>query len=224
MSTRIGRIGLCTLALGLGAAGLAAARDRAPDRPASGAPASHDLVPPPKRDSVKLRFDKDTITVTFSRVEAKSERVFGKMIPFDTVWRIGGSPQGGGGPTIFRTTVPLQLTGVPRLEPGSYVLYAVTHEHIGARECQSLAMELKTDFSAMAANPWRLYLNTVPADSSTTYDETRDAARVIMYTCELDNFEEKLNIRLLRNGGKTGQVAMAWGEYQGWIDFRVLDR
>ncbi len=207
---------------GLALAGLAAACARTQQvtsggevAPESEARAATTLAGPPKRDSIRQKIGKDTIVVVYTKVPAAGQKVFGGIVPFDTVWRTSLDT-----PPTLRTTAPLQIGGV-QVPAGTYTLYTLPRSLNGARRCELTIGALKVDFSSELASPWQLIFNKQAGEGATEYNPAEDAARVPMYACLLADPEETLQFRFLRSGASTYQLAMSWETAQTWIDFRL---
>lgn len=63
------------------------------------------------------------IRVLYNRPYKKGRRIFGGLVPFDSVWRTGANEA-----TIFETNRPLTIKGTV-LPAGSYSLWTVPREH-----------------------------------------------------------------------------------------------
>jgi hypothetical protein len=98
--------------------------------------------------TIKQRVGLTDFEVVYSRPSAKGREVFGKVVPFGSVWRTGANAAT---KITFSTDVKLNGTEVPA---GSYALYTIPGE-----------------------DEWTIILNKGVGQSGTQYDEKADVTR-----------------------------------------------
>lgn len=76
-----------------------------------------DRASPP--DSTSVRLDGGVARVCYSSPQARGREIMGDLVPYGQPWRLGANE-----PTTLHLTFTAEIGGV-RLEPGSYVLYAI---------------------------------------------------------------------------------------------------
>jgi Protein of unknown function (DUF2911) len=68
--------------------------------------------------SVRLRLNDATVQLCYGRPAARGRTVFGRLVPYDSLWRLGANE-----PTRLSVNRAISLAGIP-LPPGRYSLYA----------------------------------------------------------------------------------------------------
>jgi hypothetical protein len=191
--------------------------------PAAGAGNMQQSNDPARRpsplDSTRLRMGRDTVKVVYSRPRMNGRRIFGGLVPYDSVWRTGANEA-----TTLRTSAALQIGSV-RLDPGTYTLYTIPKEQSGAARCMggpNAAVNPSDRFAGNTATPWTLIISRQTGQWGTTYEPNQDLARLPMLACALIDPVEKFEIRLNQTGLNTAQLIFSWEMMQTWVDFRVL--
>jgi hypothetical protein len=69
--------------------------------------------------TLKQEFGIGSIEIKYSRPAIRSRKIFGKVVPYGTLWRTGANAA-----TQIRFTEPVMVNGMP-LDSGSYVLYTI---------------------------------------------------------------------------------------------------
>lgn len=81
------------------------------------------LTPPPSPDaSFTQEFVKGEITITYSRPLARGRKVFGGLVPFDSLWRTGASSA-----TTIKLTEEV-IVGDKSINAGKYALFTIPGE------------------------------------------------------------------------------------------------
>ncbi len=81
------------------------------------------LTPPPSPDaSFTQEFIKGEITITYSRPLARGRKVFGGLVPFDSLWRTGASSA-----TTIKLTEEV-IVGNKSINAGKYALFTIPGE------------------------------------------------------------------------------------------------
>lgn len=86
---------------------------------ASGEELTNRASPP---DSASVQLGGQVAKICYSSPRARGREIMGELVPFGQPWRMGANE-----PTTLHLTFPAEIGGV-RIEPGSYVLYAVPGE------------------------------------------------------------------------------------------------
>jgi Protein of unknown function (DUF2911) len=71
--------------------------------------------------TVDLRVGTTPVRLCYGRPAMRGRAVFGKLVPFDSLWRLGANE-----PTRLSTAGTISLAGI-RLPPGRYSLYTIPH-------------------------------------------------------------------------------------------------
>jgi len=134
----------------------------------------------------ELEFSQPIIRVIYSRPAQKGRELFGDLVAYDKVWRVGANEA----PEIrFYEDVNL---GGNQVKAGDYALLAVPGE-------DEWTIILSED-----VDQWGAY----------SYDEAKDVLRVQANTSELDESVENFVIQFEGKGKgvQEGMMQMAWGE------------
>ncbi|MBC7935471.1 MAG: DUF2911 domain-containing protein [Rhizobacter sp.] len=86
---------------------------------AAGITAQVKMPAPSPTQTIKQDFALGTIEVKYSRPAAKGRKVFGDLVPFDSLWRTGANAA-----TLIKFTDAVEIQG-KRVDTGSYVLYTI---------------------------------------------------------------------------------------------------
>lgn len=123
------------------------------------------------------------ITVSYSRPFARGRKVFGGLVPFDSLWRTGA----GGAPTINLTEE--MIVGEKLLVPGKYAVFTIP----GQKE-------------------WTIIINADTALHGTFgYDSKKDLYRFIVQAEKEQNFREAFTMELIDLNRKgEGFISLAW--------------
>ncbi|WP_184548023.1 DUF2911 domain-containing protein [Mucilaginibacter sp. FT3.2] len=128
-------------------------------------------VSPP--ESVTGKLDDATVTINYSSPSVKGRKIWGGLVPYDTVWRAGANEA-----TTFETDLPLRIGG-QYLPAGKYGFFIIPGK----------------------ANQWVAIFNNV-ADQwgAFKYDKTKDAIRVNVAAQPLDTGQEMLVYKIVPGG------------------------
>lgn len=77
------------------------------------------LPQPSSTQTIKQDFGMGNIELVYSRPNAKGRKIFGDLVPFDKLWRLGAN-----GATKISINEPIEIGG-KKIDTGSYVLYAI---------------------------------------------------------------------------------------------------
>ncbi len=110
-----------------------------------------------------------TITINYSSPAVKDRKIWGDLVPYDKVWRLGANEA-----TIFETSKDIMVEG-KKLPAGKYSLYAIPGE-----------------------NEWTFIFNSktgqwgIKMDGSTTEDPADDVLRVNAKPMKSSSFNERM--------------------------------
>ena len=128
-------------------------------------------VSPP--DSVTGTIKGATITIHYSSPSVKGRVIWGKLVPYDSVWRAGANEA-----TTFETDKDIKVEGM-RLPAGKYGFFLLPRPD----------------------GKWTAIFNTVPKQwGAFEYDPTKDQLRVEVQTHALSSPVEALNYQITRKG------------------------
>lgn len=126
------------------------------------------------------------LSVDYHRPAVEGRRIWGDLVPYGQVWRMGANEN-----TVFETTTPLTVEGAP-LPAGRYGLHAIPTE-----EAWTIA------FSRMA-DAWGSY----------TYTPDEDALRVSARPTAGTPFQERLAFRFDTPDEHGATLVLHWGEVE----------
>jgi len=132
----------------------------------------------------KIEFDRPIMRVIYSRPAMNGREIFGKLVPYDKVWRVGANEA----PEIrFYEDVTL---GGKSVKAGDYALLAIPGE-------DEWSLILSSDL-----DQWGAY----------SYDQGKDVLRINAATTSLEKPVEHLSIQFEGKGKgvKEGSMKMAW--------------
>jgi hypothetical protein len=122
------------------------------------------------------------ITINYSSPAVKGRKIWGELVPYDKVWRLGANKA-----TIFETSKDIMVEG-KKLPAGTYSLYAIPGE-----------------------KEWTFIFNSktgqwgIKNDGSTTEDPANDVLRVTVKSEKSSSFNERMKFEV----GKKG-FALLW--------------
>jgi hypothetical protein len=126
-------------------------------------------VPTPSPEATfTQQFGDSEIKVAYGRPQVKGRKVFGGLVPFDSLWRTGAGDC---------TSIELKeevIIGDKKMAPGKYALFTIPR-----------------------ANEWVIILNTdVSLHGSFGYDQKKDAHRFSVKPLKTDRFYETFTIEI----------------------------
>ncbi len=131
------------------------------------------------RQTIKQNFALSSIEITYSRPGVKGRKIFGGLVPFDSVWRTGAGTTN----IMFSDTVHINGT---KINPGSYGLISIPHE-----------------------KSWTLIITKqLNVTGSGTYKKDQDVVRVEANTKELNESIETFTMQFanVKNGSCDLQI------------------
>lgn len=157
-----------------------------------GAMAQGERVSPPGTAEATIGGTK--VTIAYSRPYVKGRQVFGNLVPFGKVWRLGANEA-----TKLTTTGPIEINGL-KVPAGEYSLFMLVTEEEGPK----------------------LIVNKVPKQwGAFKYDEGQDLGRVAIEGVRDAPHTEQFTITLESTGPKSGRLGFAWGDGKASADIRV---
>jgi hypothetical protein len=141
--------------------------------PAAGAPAAEMTA------SVKI--DGNNISVKYSAPSSNGRKIFGAIVPYDKVWRIGEKL-----PTAFHTDADLVFKGVT-VKKGDYALFVLP-----------------------GAEKWQLIFAKPAALQSQTLDPKLEVGRANMVLTKPAAVEETCKLTLTKTATVAGKLDLAW--------------
>jgi Protein of unknown function (DUF2911) len=161
------------------------------DKPASAAPSAQDKAArpsPPAKASCSLG-DGATTTVDYSSPRAKGRKIFGGLVPYGEVWRLGANEA-----TTLVTTSEVTVGGT-KVPAGSYTLFAVPN-----------------------ADNWKLVISKKTGEWGTKYaGPDSDLARVDMKTSTLPSPMENFTITFDKTGSGC-TLRVEWEKTRASVD------
>lgn len=118
-----------------------------------------------------------TITINYSSPAVKGRKIWGGLVPYDQVWRLGANKA-----TIFETSKDITVEG-KKLPAGTYSLYAIPGE-----------------------KEWTFIFNSktgqwgIKNDGSTTEDPANDVLRVTVKSEKSASFNERMKFEVGKKG------------------------
>jgi hypothetical protein len=149
-------------------------------------------------DSTTVKVGDATISLRYARPRTRGRRIFGNIVPFDTVWRTGANDA-----TVFATDQELRI-GNTTVPAGRYTLFTLP-----SRSATLLILNKETtrDGEPLAG---------------TDYDSKNDLARIPMTTRTVSAPVEQLTIELQPGSARQGVLRIVWDSREMTVP--VVDR
>jgi hypothetical protein len=144
------------------------------------------------RDTVRATVGRANLLVDYGRPLRRGRTIFGGIVPFDTVWRMGANAA-----TQFRTDADLSMGGVT-IPAGTYTLWTIPSR----------------------TGSWKLVVNRQTGQWGTVYDPARDLARIDLQTETVETPVDQFTITV-EPRGDGGVLALAWDRTRAWVPFTV---
>jgi Protein of unknown function (DUF2911) len=150
------------------------------------------LGQPSPRDTVKTSVQQSTISVDYSRPYKRGRKIFGGVVPYDSVWRTGASNA-----TVLSLQHPIQIdkTVIPA---GKYSLYTIPNRQ-----------------------SWRLIFNTDLIRWPTDPDRSKDIAEVGLQIKPLEKFKDQFTIEI-QETKTGGVLKFQWDNVEAFTDFKII--
>jgi hypothetical protein len=145
------------------------------------------------RDTTRSTVGGAHVTISYDRLLKRGRTVFGDVVPWSAVWRIGGDLA-----THLTTDRDLIVGGVG-VSAGTYTLYSVP-----------------------APTAWQLIVSRQTGQTGVIYDRSADVGRVEMVARTVPQVAERLTITLDSIGPARGRIRVAWDDRAADVPFTVL--
>lgn len=143
------------------------------------------------RDTVRAEINHAMILVDYGRPEMRGRTIFGKVVPWNQVWRLGANAA-----TQLVTNRTLAF-GRTIVRPGTYSLFALPSE-----------------------KGFKLIINFEHGQWGTNYNASKDLARLAMRTTRLKEPVEQFTFDL-KGHGRKGVLSFKWEKTEESIPFTV---
>jgi hypothetical protein len=150
------------------------------------------LGQPSPRDTVKTNVQQSSISVDYSRPYKRERKIFGGVVPYDSVWRTGASYA-----TVLSLQHPIQI-GKTVIPAGKYSLYTIPNRQ-----------------------SWRLIFNTDLIRWPTDPDRSKDIAQVGLQIKPLEKFKDQFTIEI-QETKTGGVLKFQWDDVEAFTDFRII--
>lgn len=147
---------------------------------------------PSPRDTLNASIQNSAVTLNYSRPYKRGRKIFGGVVPYDSVWRTGASNA-----TVLTFHQPMQL-GKTVIPAGSYSLYTIP-----------------------GRQSWRLIFNTNTTRWPTDPDRSKDVAEVPLQIKTLVTLTDKFTIAI-RETNAGGVLTFQWDDVEAYTDFKLL--
>jgi len=137
--------------------------------------------------------EKAIIRVTYSRPSKNNREIFGKLVPFNKVWRAGANEA-----SEIKFYEDVELAG-KKVKAGTYSLFTIPGE-------KEWVIILNSDLDY-----WGAY----------SYKADNDVLRVIVPVNSLSNVVENFSIQFESAGEKQGLMKMAWDKTVITVPFKL---
>lgn len=142
-------------------------------------------------DTVRATVGTANIEIDYSRPMKRGRKIFGNIVPLDTVWRTGANAA-----TQFTTSADL-IFGNTIVPAGKYTLWSLP-----------------------TATGSKLIINSQTGQWGTDYDATKDLARVDLTQTMLTSPVEAFTFAIVPQGS-SGLLKFSWDDREYSIPFRV---
>lgn len=149
---------------------------------------------PSPRDTLTVSIQKSPVRIDYSRPYKRGRKIFGGVVPYDSVWRTGASNA-----TVLTIQQPMQL-GKTVIPAGTYSLYTIP-----------------------GRKGWQLIFNTDTTTWPTDPDRSKDVAKVALQTKTLDTLTNKFTI-VIQETNVGGVLKFQWDDVEAFADFKLLKR
>ncbi len=137
--------------------------------------------------------DKAIVRVTYSRPQKDGREIFGKLIPYDKVWRTGANEA-----NEIKFYRDIELGG-KKVKAGSYALFTIPGE-----------------------KEWTIILNSdLDYWGAYSYNDKNDILRIIAPAMGLKNTVDSFTIQFESRGEKQGLMKLAWDKTVVEVPFKL---
>ncbi|HEY1201941.1 MAG TPA: DUF2911 domain-containing protein [Niastella sp.] len=143
---------------------------------------------------VSFPFEQDTIKLSYGRPAKRGRKIFGGVVPFDSIWSTGA-----GDPTTIDLPVDIQF-GKQVIPKGKYSLYTIP---------------TPTD--------WTLIFNTDLKQWPTDPNRSKDFAHIIIKSRKPVQQADRFTINI-ENEKSGGVIIFTWDETEAYAPFRIIKK
>ncbi len=144
-------------------------------------------------ETVSAVIDGNRVTVVYGRPLTKDRKIWGGLVPYDKVWRLGADEA-----TLLITQKPL-VFGETTVPAGAYSLYMLPAE----------------------SGDSKLIINKAIGQWGTQYSESDDLARVNLKKEDSDKSPDQLSISVAKNSSGGGVIRITWEKTEFSATFTV---
>jgi hypothetical protein len=148
----------------------------------------------PPLAQTSLTVEGNNISVKYSAPSVKGRKIFGGVVPYNQVWRIGENAA-----AAFHTDADIVFKGV-NVSKGDYTLYVL-----------------------VAADKWQLIINKQSGPKALAYDPKMDLGRVVMSLAKPAAPVETCKLTLTKTAAMAGKLELAWENTVASVPF-YLDK
>jgi len=127
--------------------------------------------------------DGSTITINYSSPAVKGRKIWGGLVPYDKVWRLGANEA-----TIFETSKDIEVEG-KKLPAGKYSLYAIPGKN-----------EWTFIFNSKTVDNGKPVWGIKDEKGTTTEDPANDVLRVTAKPKKSSTFNERMKFNVNEDG------------------------
>ena len=150
------------------------------------------LGQPSPRDTLIANVQKSIISVDYSRPYKRGRKIFGGVVPYDSVWRTGASRA-----TVLALQNSIQI-GKTIIPKGQYSLYTIPNRQ-----------------------DWQLIFNTDLIRWPTDPDRSKDVAQVGLQIKPLEKFKDQFTIEI-QETKTGGVLKFQWDNVEAFTDFKII--
>jgi hypothetical protein len=147
---------------------------------------------PSPTETIKSRVQNSNISVTYGRPLKRGRKIFGGVVPYDSVWRTGANS-----PTSisFENGIKIGNIIIPK---GQYSIYTIPKQ-----------------------NEWTLIFNTDLTTWPTDPNRSKDFAQVVIPAKKTENIKQQFTIEVveIKNGGV---LKFRWDDMIAIAEFEVI--
>lgn len=144
-------------------------------------------------DSVRATIQGAEIDIQYGRPSMRGRKIFGKLVPYDQVWRTGANEA-----THLRTSADLRV-GDTQVPAGHYTLYTIPRK-----------------------DEWTLVINRQTGQWGTEYHADRDFARLPLNVERLESAVDTFTMKVERGDEHDGVLSLEWANTRAWTGFDVV--
>lgn len=156
---------------------------------------AQELPKPSPMGTITQMVGLNNIKIEYSRPSVKGREIFGDVVPFEKVWRLGANA-----PTKLTTDKPITF-GKETIKPGTYAIFAIPYKDM-----------------------WEVVINTdIEQWGAGNYDEKKNIVSMKVKT-QKSEFTETLSISIQNITSTEGSIIIAWDKTKVEVPFSVNTR